>query len=68
VAISDAWFVYENVEGDGWRPLGLNESFDEMFAANRRALASARHIVPLYDSRVFERYPEGTISRGPGAT
>jgi hypothetical protein len=65
VAISDAWFVYENVEGEHWRPLGLNESFEETFRTNARALRTADHLVPLYDHRVFERYPGGIISRGP---
>ena len=62
VAISDSFFVYENIEGESWRPLGLNESFDEMFHTNRRVLDTAHHIVPLYDPRVFERYPGGVIA------
>ena len=64
VAISDSFFVYENVEGGV--PLGLNESFDEMLATNRRVLATARHIVPLYDPAVFARYPGGVIAPPPG--
>ncbi|HVA85519.1 MAG TPA: hypothetical protein VNF73_04265 [Candidatus Saccharimonadales bacterium] len=64
VAISDSFFLYENIEGDGWRPLGLNESFEETFATNARVLRTARHIVPLYDPRVFERYPGGVIASG----
>jgi hypothetical protein len=60
VAISDSFFVYENVEQGV--PLGLNESFEEMFATNARVLRTARHIVPLYDHRVFERYPGGVIA------
>jgi hypothetical protein len=63
VAISDSFFVYENVE-DGV-PLGLNESFDEMFATYARVLRTARHILPLYDARVFERYPGGVIAPEP---
>ena len=66
VAMSDAFFVYGNIEGDAWHPLGLNESFDETFRTNKRVLATADHIVPLYDPTVFERYPGGVISRGPG--
>ena len=62
VAISDSFFVYENIEGPNWHPLGLNESFDEMFRANARVLKTARHIVPLYDPKVFERYPDGVIA------
>jgi len=64
VAISDSFFVYENVE-DGIA-LGLNESFDEMLATNARVLRTARHIVPLYDHRVFSRYPGGVIAPRPG--
>ncbi len=62
VAISDAFFVYENIEGPKWHPLGLNESFAETFRTNERVLRTARHIVPLYDPKVFERYPGGVIS------
>jgi hypothetical protein len=62
VAMSDAFFVYRNIEGEDWHPLGLNESFEETFRTNRRVLATARHIVPLYDHDVFERYPGGVIA------
>ena len=62
VAISDSFFVYDNIEGDDWRPLGLNESFEETFATNARVLRTARHIVPLYDRAVFDRYPAGVIA------
>lgn len=65
VAISDAFFVYENVEGPDWHPLGLNESFEETFRTNERVLRTAQHIVPLYDPRVFERYPGGVIAPRP---
>ena len=64
VAISDAFFVYENIEGEGWHPLGLNESFEETFRTNERVLRTAHHIVPLYDPAVFERYPGGVIASG----
>jgi hypothetical protein len=64
VAISDSFFVYENIE-EGIA-LGLNESFEEMLATNARVLRTARHIVPLYDHRVFERYPDGVIAPLPG--
>lgn len=62
VAMSDAFFVYENIEGENWHPLGLNESFEETFRTNRRVLATARHVIPLYDPRVFDRYPGGVIA------
>lgn len=64
VAISDSFFVYENIEGGA--PLGLNESLEEMLTTNRRVLETARHIVPLYDPAVFERYPDGLIAPPPG--
>lgn len=59
VAISDSFFYYENVE-DG-RLLGINESMYEALAAYERVLATAKHIVPLYDPKVFERYPGGVV-------
>jgi hypothetical protein len=61
VAISDSFFVYPNVETD-LAPLGLNESFDEMFRTNERVRRTAHHIVPLYDPEVFVRYPGGIIA------
>ncbi|MFO1539561.1 MAG: hypothetical protein ACKOTZ_03805 [Chloroflexota bacterium] len=64
VAISDSFFVYENIE-EGIA-LGLNESFEEMAATNARVLRTARHIVPLYDPTVFVRYPGGVIAPRPG--
>jgi hypothetical protein len=63
VAVTDSFFIYENVEGPNWHPLGLNESFDEMFRTNERVLRTARHVVPLYDPNVFQRYPGGIIAR-----
>lgn len=45
VAISDSLFVYENIEGGV--PLGLSESFEEMFTTDARVLRSAAHVVPL---------------------
>lgn len=63
VAISDSFFVYQNIEGG--IPLGLNESFEEMQTTNARVLRTADHIVPLYDPTVFERYPDGVIATHP---
>lgn len=60
VAVSDSYFYYANVE-DG-RLLGLNESMAEALTANRRTLAAARHIVPIHEPRVFDRYPGGLIA------
>ena len=64
VAISDSFFVYENIEGD--RPLGLNESFEETFRTYERVRRSADHAIPLYDGAVFDRYPGGVVAPVPG--
>ena len=63
VAISDAFFVYENLDGD--RPLGLNESFEETFRTYERVRRTADHVIPLYDGKVFDRYPDGIVAPVP---
>ena len=63
VAISDSFFVYENVE-DGI-PLGLNESFEEMLATNARVVERHDVLGRAQHARVFERYPEGIIAPEP---
>lgn len=60
VAISDTFFVYENVEGGP--PLGISESLEESIRARQRAQRAARHVIPLYDPEVFNRYPDGIVS------
>lgn len=60
VAISDTFFYYENVEDD--RPLGIGESLEEALVVYHRVRRTARHTVPLYDPKVFERYPRGVIT------
>ena len=60
VAISDSFFYYENVE-DG-QMLGLCENMYEALEANRRVLATASHIVPIHDPKVFDRYPDGVVA------
>ncbi len=60
VAISDSFFYYENVE-DG-QLLGLCENMYEALECNARVLRTARHIVPIHDPKVFERYPDGVIA------
>lgn len=54
---SDCVFRYENVTEN--RPLGISESLAETLAAYERIWAEADVLVPLYDGRVFERYPDG---------
>ncbi len=52
VAISDSFFVYENVETD-LAPLGLNESFEEMFTDQRPgATYGAAHRAPVRPPRL----------------
>jgi hypothetical protein len=60
VAISDSFFYYENVE-DG-KLLGLCENMYEALDCNARVLRTARHIVPIHDPRVADRYRDGVIA------
>lgn len=62
VVISDSFFYYENVEQN--RLLGINENMYELLAAYERARSVADHFIPLYDPKVFDRYPNGVISKG----
>lgn len=59
-AISDSFFVYDNLHG---RPLGLSESLEESRRTAERVRATADHVVPLYDPEVFTRYPDGIVSQ-----
>jgi hypothetical protein len=61
VVISDSFFYYENVEEN--RVLGINENMYEVLAAYDRARKTAVHLVPLYDPKVFERYPDGVVAK-----
>lgn len=63
VVISDSFFHYENVEES--RILGINENMYEALAAYERARSTADHLVPLYDPKVFDRYPDGVVAK-PG--
>jgi len=56
---SDAFFYYENVEHN--RPLGISENLYEGMACFDRTRRTATHIIPLYDPRVFARYPGGLV-------
>jgi hypothetical protein len=60
VAISDSFFYYDNVEGG--RLLGLCENMYEALTCNERVLRTAKHIVPIHEPRVYERYPDGVIA------
>lgn len=57
VIASDSFFRCENVTES--RPLGINESMDEILVAYERIRADADILVPLYDPGVFERHPDG---------
>lgn len=60
VVASDAFFYYENVEDN--RLLGINESMYEGLACYERTRRVADHIIPLYDPKVFDRYPDGVVA------
>jgi hypothetical protein len=62
VVISDAFFYYENVEEN--RILGINENMYEALATYERA-RRADHRLPLYDPKVFDRYPGGIVAPVP---
>jgi hypothetical protein len=61
--VSDAFFLYRNVEQD--HPIGICENMYEALAAYQRARSVAAHLVPLYDPLVFERYPDGVVAEPP---
>lgn len=63
VVASDAFFHFANVERD--RILGINESLEEGVACYARARRVADHLLPLYEPRVFERYPGGIVAAEP---
>jgi hypothetical protein len=60
IVASDAFFHYENVEDN--RLLGINENMYEALACYERTRRVADHIVPLYDPKVFDRYPDGIVA------
>jgi len=60
VVVSDAFFMYRNVERD--HPIGISENIYEVLDAHGRARSVADHIVPLYDPEVFDRYPDGLVA------
>ncbi|GAA2755739.1 hypothetical protein [Actinopolymorpha rutila] len=60
VAISDSFFVLDNVEKN--IPIGINENMYEAIAAYERVRRTADVIVPLYDPRNFERFTDGRVA------
>lgn len=65
VLISDCFFHLENVTEDD--PIGISESIDELRAAYRRVRQRADIVVPLYDPKNFDRFPDGWIAGRPVA-
>lgn len=59
-AISDSYFVLENVQQD--HPIGINENMYEALATYRRVRQNADLIVPLYDEKNLTRFPEGVVA------
>jgi hypothetical protein len=62
VAISDSFFYEQNVLDD--IPIGINENMYEVLAAHERVRRTADLLVPLYDPKNFEKYPEGRVAEG----
>jgi len=61
VSVSDAFFYYENLEAN--RVIGLCENIYEAEKTYARVRRTARHVVPLHDPAVFQRYDGGLIAR-----
>jgi len=59
-AISDSYFYLENVTDNV--PMGINESMAEALATYRRVRDTAQLIVPLYDPKNLERFPDGVVA------
>lgn len=59
-AISDSYFVLDNVEKD--IPIGINENMYEAIAAYARVRDTADIVVPLYDPGNLDRFPDGSIA------
>jgi hypothetical protein len=60
VAISDSYFVLDNVEKN--IPIGINESMAEALTAYARVRATADVVVPLYDPGNLDRFPDGRVA------
>ncbi len=58
-AVSDAFFYAENVEQG--IPIGISESMSEAIETYARVRRTADFIVPLYDPKNAERYPDGIV-------
>lgn len=59
-AVSDSFFWLENVELN--HPIGITESIAEAISAYARVREHARIILPIYDPKNLERFPEGRVA------
>ena len=59
VVASDAFFYLENVTRN--RPIGICENIYEAMRAHGRA-SRAAIVLPLYDPKNFERFPDGVVA------
>lgn len=59
VCLSDSFFYVENVLED--HPIGISENIWETLEAYERVRRVADHIVPLYDPKNFDRFPNGVV-------
>ncbi len=60
VVTSDSFFYFENIE-DRY-PIGIMESMEEALEAYDRIKKESDLIIPLYDPKVYERYPNGVVA------
>lgn len=60
VALSDSFFYLENVLED--HPIGISENIWECLDAYERVRRTASTIVPLYDPKNFDRFPDGVVA------
>lgn len=60
VAISDAYFYLDNIEGG--RPMGITENLYEAIDTYDRVRRTADVIVPLYDPGNLDRFPDGRVA------
>lgn len=61
VTLSDSYFWIENIDRN--HPIGICEDVWETFRTYDRVRATADVIVPLYDPKNFDRFPDGVIGR-----
>lgn len=60
IAISDTFFVLDNVQRD--HPIGISENIYECLDTYARVRRPGVTVVPLYDPKNFERFPGGVVA------